>query len=181
MLILVGGYMSAIVFISAEPLILKAFGRHFLPIVPIVRILSLSIVLMYLYTPYSQAMIIFQKQRTLFACQAIAAAVSVLGNLATIPRFGMYGAAWTAVATHGSLLALLSHFAPKCTPTPFMGREFGRVLFGCGICSLLVLVTVFMRASPWFGIALATCLFGGLGITVNRRSGLVLSVLKWGL
>ncbi len=177
-LIVTGGYVAALLFASARPLVLSTFGAHFLPIVPIVRVMSVSIALMYVYTPYSQALIIYRKQTVLFACQAVAAVVSVTSNLITIPRYGMYGAAWTTVATQGVLLLLLASVAPRHAPNPFMGSRFGKVLLGCGVSAVIVIACALWGANPWFDCALATGLFGIVWISVSKRFTLVLSAAK---
>lgn len=174
LLVLSGGYMAALLFAAAQPLILKAFGPHFLPTVPVVRVMAVSIALMYVYTPYSQALIIYGKQGVLFVCQAIAALVSVFGNLLVIPRFGMNGAAWMTIATHGTLLLLLAVLTPRRAPVPSPGKQYRVVLIGCTLAGIVIVASGVLGISPWVGCALATCIFGVLGATVIRPSSFVL-------
>jgi len=77
------------------------FGAPFMPAIPIVRIVMLSVV----GSTMSMVMSSQWIARGLFLQAALltltVGALAVLGNYLVVPRFGMYGAAWVTVGTYG--------------------------------------------------------------------------------
>src|SRR5262249_22141956 len=115
-MIALGTYLACILYATADPLVRLIFGAAFAPTGAALRILLIAVVMIFVYTPSFQAMIVFDRQRTLFWSLLVGAGVNVALNVALIPPYGLYGAAWATVATHAVLLCELVVLAHWCTP-----------------------------------------------------------------
>src|SRR5205807_255456 len=116
------------------------------------KILAIVVLLVFVYTPSYQAMIVFDRQRTLSWALLSGAALNVVLNLALIPPYGLYGAAWATVATHAVLLCALVVFAGKSTPVrPLSGGVVRGLLGAGGSGGVAWAVMVLAKVPLWLG------------------------------
>ena len=168
-MIALGMYLACVAFVTADPLVRLVFGQAFAPTSAALRILLITVVMIFIYTPSFQAMIVFNRQRTLFWSLLSGAVVNVVLNVALIPSYGLYGAAWATVATHGVLLGELLVLAHRCTPVrPVSG---GVVVGVAGAVVAAVLAYAAMsvtRTNLWLAVPLGSVVFAASLVGLDR-------------
>ncbi|MDR3288948.1 MAG: flippase [Peptococcaceae bacterium] len=90
---------SALLFVLAEPLLVWLFKGRFPDSVPIMMILSWFFALECLSYALGDVLTTTDRQWTRTWIQGIGAAGNIALNLFLIPRYGIYGASWAAIAT----------------------------------------------------------------------------------
>ena len=166
-----GAYLACVVLVTADPAVGWIFGAAFRPVGLVLKILAISMVLIFVYTPSYQAMIVFDRQRTLFWALVSGAVLNVALNLALIPPYGMYGAAWATVATHTVLLCALVVLAGKSTPVQPLSGMVVRGLIGAGVSGGLACAVMILSKAPlWLAVPLGTLVYvvGFLGMGMGR-------------
>ena len=103
----IGIVLTVAILITADLLVRLAFGADFAPAANVLRVTVLGYGLMYAYFPWMQALVIRNRQMTLLYIVGGAAILNAILNAALIPLFGMYGAAWATVVTHGVIFVAL--------------------------------------------------------------------------
>jgi len=161
-MIIVGGYLTMTVIATADQVVILVYGEAFEPTISALKILSLVSMMMYLYMPYYHAMIIFKKYSQFFWCHFVGAFVNVLMNVILIPRYGLYGAAWTSVVTHLVILSVLFSFAARHTQLKPVNEAFLTAILGSATSGILAyIVMVVMKDNLWLSIPLGTIVFAG--------------------
>jgi O-antigen/teichoic acid export membrane protein len=162
----IGVFAAAVVFAGAGRIIDILFGSAFHPAALALRILMITVVLIYLYTPLYQAMIVFNQQGRLFWLLAAATVLNLGLNVLLIPRYSLYGAAWATVATHiallGGLYALVGRFTPLAPVSTGLLTGFLTVMLS-GIPAYLIVQVSTVSLSltiPPAGLAFLCCFFG---------------------
>ncbi|WP_447974990.1 flippase [Nitrospira sp. Kam-Ns4a] len=157
-----GAMFACVILASADGIVELAFGKDYQPAALALRILILTAVLMYLYTPAYQALIMFNRQMRLFWCLALGAVVNVLLNIVLIPRFSLYGAAWATVVTHLIILVQLFRDAARYTPIqPVTQALLGSVAVAlvAGVATYSILRT--LSPGVWLAVPLGIIIFLG--------------------
>lgn len=170
-----GLLFGVLILVTAEPLVELAFGPAFRPAGAALQILIISAVLMYIYTPCYQAMIMFGQTMKLFWALLSGGIVNVILNAAFIPRYGLYAAAWALVATHLVILGALFVFVARCTPIRPINRAFCSALLSSATSAGLAYLAMKMApASLWVTAPLGTLVFAAAFVGLRRASeGLV--------
>jgi len=104
-LLAVGAALAALVILIRRPLLAIIFGKAFIDAAPLLLLLACCIPLDFLVSYLSNAYFAWNMERRVLHCAAVAAALNIALNLATIP---LYGAMAAAVNT---ILAYLVYFA----------------------------------------------------------------------
>jgi O-antigen/teichoic acid export membrane protein len=122
---------------------------------PVVPIVTLAYLLHGAFLLTSIGIGISKRARYYPVITASAAAVNLAGNLLLIPRWGMYGAAWSTVAAYALMALLGLWFSQRLYPIPF---ETGRVarLSAAALASFLL-----MRFAPPPNLAALALAAGG--------------------
>lgn len=92
--------------VLAIPLMMGLFGPEFAPGGAALRMLLLSVAAVYLHAPLTSALLATGHTATEFRCMALAAIVTVILDLAVIPRTGIVGAAAVTALAEGIALLL---------------------------------------------------------------------------
>jgi len=159
-MIALGAYLGCVAFAAAGPVVRLTFGPAFDPTSTALRILSLTVVLIFVYTPSFQALIVFDRQRTLFVVLAAGAAVNVALNVLLIPTYGFRGAAWATVVTHAVLLCGLIAMAHRTTPVHPFSRPV--VWSAASAAVAVVLASAAMgavRTNVWLAVPMGSAVF----------------------
>jgi O-antigen/teichoic acid export membrane protein len=182
-MITVGAYLACIVFATADPLVRLVFGQAFAPAGAALRILAITVLMIFVYTPSFQAMIVFDRQRTLFWSLASGAVVNVVLIAALIPSYGLYGAAWATVATHGVLLCELLVLADRCTPVRPVSRAVVAGMAGAAVSAAAAYAAMSLTTtSPWVAVPLGSIVFAAsfVGLDRSRAVPITLGMLtRW--
>lgn len=178
-----GTYLACVVFATADPLVRLVFGPAFAPTGDALRILLIAVVMIFVYTPSFQAMIVFDRQRTLFWSLLLGAAVNIALNVALIPRYGLYGAAWATVATHAVLLCELLVLAHACTPVRPINGVVAAGLASAAVSAMLAYAAMSVtRTNLWLAVPLGSAVFAAslIGLDRSRAVPATLGVLtRW--
>jgi O-antigen/teichoic acid export membrane protein len=171
-MVALAAFTTCVMVAGADQLVEIAFGVPFRPAAAAVRIMSLSALLMYLYTPSYQALILFDRQRDLFAILALAVVVNGVLNAIVIPRCGLYGAAWVTVATHFFILCGLLSATARATPIKPINTVVASAFAGCSLSSAVAFLIIKLSGKaiwtsvPLGAIAYALCLLALLKVSV---------------
>jgi len=103
-------YMEAVIFL-AIPLVIGGivlagriisiiYGQGYSSAVLAFQILLLTSGFIFLYTPFQQALIVFNQQKKIFWIALFSAIFNIVLNAILIPRYSLYGAAAATVITH---------------------------------------------------------------------------------
>ena len=105
-MLVLGGIFSAILLCTIPWCIPLFFGKKYQDAVSVLMILAICPPIRFLETSVGAALVTQNHMRRKNLYQGIVAVFNVLLNLALIPYYGIYGAAWTTVASETLLLAL---------------------------------------------------------------------------
>jgi O-antigen/teichoic acid export membrane protein len=104
---LVLGILSMAIVLVVVPLAVPVlFGERYGPAIPIIMISALAIPIRFVQHVYASAFYSSDHVHRKMGYMGLAAAISVIVNLALTPRFGLYGAAISAISAELSLLVL---------------------------------------------------------------------------
>jgi O-antigen/teichoic acid export membrane protein len=172
-MVALGTYLASVVFATADPLVRLVFGPAFGPTGAALRILAITVVMIFVYTPSVQAMIVFDRQRTLFWSLLSGAAVNVVLNVALIPAYGLYGAAWATVATHAVLLCELLILTPRCTPVRPASRAVMMGAVSAAVSGTLAYAAMSVtRDHLWLAVPLGSAVFAACLVGLDRSRAL---------
>jgi len=88
------------------------------------QILIIMAGLAFLSSPFGQILVVANQQKKLFFVTLAGAVINVILNLILIPRYSLYGAAATTVATCLLIFFLLFHFTSRLTPIKPLNLKF---------------------------------------------------------
>jgi len=113
------------------------YGADFAPSVLAFQILILSVGFILLQGPLGQVIVIFNQQKKTFWIIMMAAVFNVILNLILIPKYSLYGAAFSSVISYSLVLFLMLRYIVKLTPIKpfsspfvfgFLGTIFSAIL-----------------------------------------------------
>ena len=153
---LIGAPLVIGVIVTAPALIQLLFGAAYVEAATALRLLTLSVALMFVYWVAANLLIVVHRLGTYAKIQGIAAAVNIALNLALIPRYGISGAAaatlaseLTVVCTAFVVLRRL-HLMPSLKP---LARPIvASITMGLGVWT----------AAPYVGLAARVAIGVGL-------------------
>ena len=179
-MIAIGCYLTAAVLVTSDRIVQVVFGAAFHPTGLVLKILVFTVLLIYLYTPSYQAMIVFDQQRLLFWTLFAGAGINVVLNALLIPPYGQYGSAWATVTTHAVILEALLVLARRHTPLQPANAAWVGGLIGGGIAAALAYLVMLAVGRWWLAIPLGGVVFAGCVMGL-RKSGLpAVSEDSWG-
>jgi O-antigen/teichoic acid export membrane protein len=107
-LLLVGAAVLALILSSfASPLVILLYGPDFAPAIPVLRILAWVLVPYTLNTYFSLSFVAAKQERGVAIALAASLLILVLLNLWWIPRLGLSGAAYAALAAESTQAMIL--------------------------------------------------------------------------
>jgi len=100
------------------------------------QILIIMAGISFLCYPFSQALVVSNQQKRLFWITFFGAIVNVILNLILIPKYSLYGAAFTTVVTYLLVLFLLFEFTSRITPIKPINLRFLSNFIGSIVSSM---------------------------------------------
>jgi len=94
-------------FIIAPQLIRFLYGDQYLGSIIPFQILSLNLIFIFMVAFYGQTLIFFDKQKRFLKSYVVGLIVNIILNILLIPKFGVIGAAITALATQCIILGIV--------------------------------------------------------------------------
>lgn len=116
LLFAIGSTIAALVILFRRPLLAIIFGQPFVEAAPLLLLLACCLPLDFLVSYLSNAFLAWNLERRVLVSSAVAAAVNVVLNLATIPRYGALAAAVNTVISYLIYLTALASSARRLTP-----------------------------------------------------------------
>lgn len=113
LLLLIGLPISLGMFVLSDEIVTTLYGAGFAASVPILRVLSLAIGLMYANGVFVQLLIAVEKQKRLAVTAGIAAVLNVTMNFLLIPAVGALGAAIATLVTEAVIIGVNFAFLPR--------------------------------------------------------------------
>jgi len=101
--------------VLAPKIIDFVFDPSYAPSVLAFQILIIMVGIMFFYNPFYQVLIISDQQKRIFWIVLAGAIFDTIFNLLTIPKFSLYGAAFSTLITHLLIFYLLFKFTLKFT------------------------------------------------------------------
>lgn len=147
----------------AKPVIVTLYGERFLPSVPVLRLLLVSLIFSFLGYITGALLNATNHQKVQTALLAVALIINTILNLLLLPRFGIEGAALTAVISNTILCAGGFYFARRFASID--GRALARGFFKTvWPAALMALVIWFLTLRIHFliTIPLGMLFYGGL-------------------
>ena len=121
------------------------YGKDFTPSILAFQILMIMAGILLFQAPLYQALLIFNQQKKFFPLVLSGAIINFILNLILIPRYSLYGAAVSSVATALVILLLYTGIARYFTNI----KLFNLKLFGTGIISVFsTLIMYFFISNP---------------------------------
>jgi O-antigen/teichoic acid export membrane protein len=153
--------VAACFLVAAEPILLLVFDERFAPAAPILRVLSLNVVLFALIAIFWRSLTARRRQNQVLALQVLLVGVRVGGGAALIVPFGGMGAAVASVGGSALHVALLARATARSGAPPRVLRAGWRFALAAAATGLVVWLLV--RALP-LPVALVA---GGLAYLVT--------------
>ena len=177
-LVVLAVFTAVAILARAPEITVLIFGSKFGAAVPVLRIMAATGLLIYLYMPSYQALVIFDRQNALFIALAVALVVNVALNVYLIPIHGIEGAAVATVGTHGVILIELCWLASVLTPLKPVNAPITSALLACAVSGLAAFAvmradcfrTLFV-AIPIGGAVYSAILWALLKVTSGRERG----------
>ena len=121
------------------------YDLRYFPSILAFQILLIMAALSYICNPFAQALIVSNQQKRLFWITSSGAIINIGLNLILIPKYSLYGAAFTTVVTLFLIFFLLYKFTLKFTPIKPFNLKF---LFSFLIAGPSSIVMYFVISQP---------------------------------
>lgn len=165
--------IAAGLFVLAEPVIVKIYQPSYLPSVPVLKILLISLIFSYLSFITGALLNAINRQKIQTSLVAVSLALSVAINLIFIPKIGIMSAAYAALA--GNALLCLGGFVFSArfikinywTIFKYINQTFWPALLMALIVHFLSLKMHFLLTIPIGAAVYFLALFATGGLTVN--------------
>jgi len=170
--------IAAGLFVLAEPLVIKIYSSAYLPSVPILRILLISLVFSYLSFVTGALLNATNRQKIQTSLVAISLAVSISINLYFLPRIGILSAAYAALIGNFIMCVGGFIFSTRCIKINYWNifKYINQTVWPAIIMGLIVYYLSthinFLFTIPIGGIIYIGLLFltGGLNVNFLRES-----------
>jgi len=126
----------------ASKIISFVYGTSYLPSVLAFQILIIMAGITFFCYPLNQALIISNQQRKLFWVTLLGAILNVGLNLILIPKYSLYGAAFTTVVTLFLIFLLLYKFVSEFTPIKPFTLKFLFSFVNIGLSSFVMYLVI---------------------------------------
>ena len=112
--------------------------------------------------PFGQILIVANQQKKLFWVTLSGAIINVILNLILIPKFSLYGAAFTTVVTVLLIFFLLFHLTSKLTPIKPINLKFLFSFIIAALSSTLMYFVVIQPQIYYLNVILSISIGGGV-------------------
>lgn len=130
--------LSAMIFGEADAIVSLLYRQSFLPAAWALRVLVVAACFIYVETLYYHALLIFNRQREILYAVLGAAAVNGVLNGLLAPRFGIYGVATAAAATHFVLVCEYVFLTAKYTTIEPLASDYVQTIL-IGVLSAILM------------------------------------------
>jgi len=124
-------------FFVAPELINLIYGSNYIQSVDVFRILSLSLIFIFMTAVYGQSLIFLDKQRKFLKSYMIGLILNIFMNILLIPYLGIMGAAFSSIITQALILIIVFFEFRKAT-----GLVFGKIFLYSISSSIIMSVAI---------------------------------------
>ena len=147
-----------------RPIIALFFGTDYLPAVPVLRLLMISVPFTFLINTASLSLFLTRKYRAFVVAWGCSSAVTIASNLLLVPRYGEAGVAYGIILSEAALLLA----------TMWLGREFLGIRMVASVALAMGIFAAVMLAAPT--VWKLPVLLLALGCSLPRQSK---KFLRW--
>jgi len=137
-LLLVASFCLVILLSFNNEIILLIAGRFFSPAAPLLKILSLALVIMFFGNLFGFTLVAMQRQLFLLKLYISLAIFNIITNVLFIPPYGAPAAAWTTVITELLAATSAAYVVHRSTKFTLSTTYLIRIVAVMVICSLLL-------------------------------------------
>jgi len=151
--------------IALAPRIINwVYGPTYYPSIFAFQILIIMAGIAFLYQPFSQALIVSNHQKRLFWVTFSGAIVNVILNLILIPKYSLYGAAFTTLVTHLLVFFLLFKFVLRTTSIKPINLRILSSFIGSVVSALLMYFVIVQPQIYYLNVFLSILIGAGVYI-----------------
>ena len=170
-----GTFISVCLFVFAEPVISIVFGSDYMESAVILRILSVTTILMFMTVSYSAPLIAWNMEKKVMYAVACGGIVNVIFNLSTIKTYGIFGAAYSTIASELTVFTALIFIFAKVQGGIYISNliKFGLLSLISGAAGYIMLQygIHYIPAFIVTFIVYITVIFAGGMIKINELKG----------
>lgn len=157
-------------FVLADNLVLILFGNQYLPVIPSMRILCVSLVTIALsnFTGY-QILISLGKERVVLYSTIIGAVINVIINILLVIPYGHMGASIAAVITEGVIAIYQYYYVLRYVPIKISNSELKNIFIPALVMSIPMIAILCLINNLYIGTIAASILGGLLYCTTSLR------------
>ena len=153
--------------VLAKSIVLLLGGSEFLPSAPVLSILMIGVYMMFIGSIFAHTVITVSSQKTMIKYYAILAAFMIVLNIALIPRYSYFAAAWLTAL--GEVVMFSAAFVVVWKKTHFVPRVsvlvksiISAILMAGALYFIRPANGVFHNASLFIALPLSLVLYGGI-------------------
>lgn len=114
------------------------YGQEYAPSSLAFQILLFMVGIIFLYSGLQKLLIIFNQQKKIFQAMFFGAIINIVLNLLLIPKFSLYGAAFSTVVTHFLIFILFARFTMKFVSIKLVDFQILVSLIGAIVSSIVM-------------------------------------------
>lgn len=168
-------------FLVGKTAILAFCGEDFIAAIPIMRMITVLIVIIGIGGIISsQTLIPIGKEKVVFYCLCISVCMNTILNLILIPSYNIYGAAIATICSESIFLIQLIYHGRKIVDLKQIGRYFLLYLFNASVMGIFVYICIKFIPGMWLstGIAIFTGLLVYGIMLILEKNRFVMDFLK---
>jgi O-antigen/teichoic acid export membrane protein len=161
----------------SAPIIMFIAGSEFTNSVGLLQVLALALAIMFVGNIFGFTLIALSQQRKLAVLYGLLVVFNIGMNTLLVPRYGAVAAAWTTVATEVIAMFTASYlvYARLSYHLPVGGISLA---FGGALISSYVGAILPASVHVGFRLAIALCLYAGIGYSLGLWNKKTLSILR---
>jgi len=149
----------------ASRIISFVYGSNYIPSVLAFQILIIMVGIIFPSAAFSQTLLVSDQQKKVLYAGFWAATTNVILNLILIPKFSLYGAAFTTVISYLLMFFLLLRYILKFTSVKFLSPkflvDFAGAIFSGGIMYFIISQPIIYHLSVLFLILTGIIVYSG--------------------
>ena len=120
---IIGSILSLLVLTFSGFFIQTAYGSKYIPSIPVLNILMITVLLMFMNTIFYPALVSWKKEKIVMYAIATGGIINIILNIILIPAYGAMGAAWSTVFSELGVLVGLVFITKRLIGKLFMKEK----------------------------------------------------------
>ena len=123
LMFIIGSILSLLVLTFSGFFIQTAYGSKYIPSIPVLNILMITVLLMFMNTIFYPALVSWKKEKIVMYAIATGGIINIILNIILIPAYGAMGAAWSTVFSELGVLVGLVFITKRLIGKLFMKEK----------------------------------------------------------